>query len=97
MAPPRITARAALGPGAALTLVTPLGTGGRGGDCGWGWAAAHGPQPNPRLARASPDCLSGGGAISEAQDTHGDCHVHVLHVQFPPQGAEEAVQRELGR
>lgn len=35
MAPPRITARAALGPRAALALETPLEVGGCGRDCSW--------------------------------------------------------------
>ena len=35
--------------------------------------------------------------ISEAQDTHGDGHVHILHVQLSPKRVEEAVQREFGR
>ena len=42
VAPPRITARAALGPGAALTLVMPLGTGGYAMDCSLPGSSIHG-------------------------------------------------------
>lgn len=62
-------------------------------------AEAGRPQPpSPWLEPlALPDTLGSRGAILEAQDAHGDGHIHVLHVQLPPQGAEETVQGEFGR